>query len=165
MRFWKSASMAVFADSARSTCASPSTLRRIFMPALCRSRSSMATSFLVQECANRGGELVGPFPCGQMRRFEFKVVRAGKSRCERASVGRRSRWVMPARNHKSWDTDGYDARAKIRFAQHGAACAVAIGVSGRNHLLNLHHLGAMGLAVILGEPTGECGLGQGLHSG
>src|SRR4051812_14838337 len=135
------------------------------MPASCRSCSSMAASSLVEECANCGGELAGPFPGGQVRRFEFEIVRRGNSGCERTTVGRRSRWIMPARDYESRCTDGYDACAKIGFAQHGAAAAVAIGVSGRNHLLNLHHLGGMGLAVIRREPAGGRGLGQGFHSG
>ena len=133
MKAWKSASRAVFAASARSTWASPSTRRRTAIPASKRSDKAVSPSGIGDERARapRGCSTQGMWPAPRMSSKRAPGMLSAVSRTR--SGGRRAVLVADGRQHRQAEAGGRRRAGRCRRGRRssrssrrpacGSACA------------------------------------------
>ena len=152
-QFLELASSSVLAASARSTCSSPSTLRRTRMPNSCRSLSSIAALRVLQKRKNFFREIVCSLPRRKVRRIQLDVSRIWQVGAKRASIGGRSRRIICACNHQTRSLNRREVIAQVGVTKHGAASRVASRVGSCHHFANRFHFFGVAFPVRGREPS------------
>src|SRR4051812_47635007 len=125
MKSWNSPLKSLILVSVRSTCASPSTARRTFIPSSRRCVSSIGISPRFrsggQKVEKRGGELRRALDIGDVRRRQFDIASVVDLPGQPASVGRRRGNVVRAGDDQGTRRDGMYRVAMVHVANGSAA--------------------------------------------
>ena len=85
------------------------------------------------ECEDCIGKWFNSFPRGEMRCIKLDVARMTERRVQCETIGRRSGWIVCARDDQAGGFDGANLVPQIRIAQDATAGCIALRVSLPNH--------------------------------
>src|ERR1039458_3869809 len=140
MKSWKSRLKSVVAATARSTCSSPRTERRIFMPCWKRLVSSIGVIEYPpvssgQEAAHRLGECVGLLDIRKVSGGEFNLHSSTDSLSKEMGVGGGCDRVLPAIDDERWGLDLRNRFSLIHIADCGTRGGITLWRRVLQHLL------------------------------